>query len=297
MDLKGALLNVALLGVFLLAFGAWIAVDLGYTEPYLSMADVPGGSIGGMVAAIGAFVAGVVAVGYVKRHHESDQWTAAGRAAGLEPTGTDTPPELTGTVDGRPVPARVERRTRTVDPEGVTRRIPYTIVEADLRQPATHGLIAGRAGDRIEASDVGSLQLDAMVENHSVSSDIVAVAEAGLVVVGTTAAPVDTLASGPIGDALRANEHLNLVAVGNARRVVTEFAEAHNAEMEGLGSSLAEYPVDNLLERFPTDAGTVTIETQAFLQNGDALRGHADAAVTSADLFESATEPGSNETG
>lgn len=295
MDLKGALFNVAMLAVFLLAFGAWIAVDLGLAEPYLSMADVPGGSIGGMAVAMGAFIAGAVVIGYVKQHHESDQWTEAGRTAGLEPTGTDSPPELTGTVDGRLVRARIEKRTRTVDPEGVTRRIPYTIVQADLLNPAGDGLIAGRTGDRIEAPDVGSLELDAMVENQSVSSELVGVSERGLVVVGTSKAAVQGLASGSIGDALRANEQLNLVAVGNASRVVTTFAEAHNAEMEGLGSSLAEYPVDNLVERFPDDAESVTIDTQAFLQSGDALRGHVKAAVVIAELFENATASGPTE--
>lgn len=286
MDLKGALFNLATLAVFLLAFGPWIAVDLGHAEPSLSMADVPGGSVGGMVLAMGTFVAGLVVIGYVKQQTQSDQWTAAGRAAWLEPSGTDSPPELTGTVDGRQVRARIEMRTRTTGTEGTTNQIPYTIVQADLERSADDGLIAGRSGERIEAPDTGSLALDAVVENASAASELVAVEKQGLVVVGTSETAVQALA---IGDALRGNEQLNLLAAGNARHIVTTFAEARNAEMEGLGSFIAEYPTANLLERFPADAGTVTIESQTFTELGDALRGHLDAAVTIADLFVNAT--------
>lgn len=256
------------LAVFLLAFGAWIGVDLAHAEPSLAMADVSGGSVGGMALAMVAFVAGLVVIGYVKQHHRSDQWTAAGRAAGLEPSGTASPPELAGTVDGRQVRARIEKRTRSTGTEGTTRQNPYTIVQADLLRPADDGLIAGRSGERIEAPDTGRLELDAVVEHASAASELVAVEKQGLVVVGTSETAVKALA---IGDALRGNEQLKLLAAGNARHVVTTFAEARNAEMEYLGSSIAEYPTANLVERFPADAGTVTIESQTVPERSDAL--------------------------
>lgn len=71
--------------------------------------------------------------------------------------------------------------------------------------------------------------------------------------------------------------------------MVSSWAEARNEEIEGVGSSIAEYPVDNLVERVPGDAATVTVETKASIRNGDELPRFAEGVVAIADAFEEAT--------
>lgn len=289
MKLKQTILGVAALAWAVVVFGAWIYVDQGLAEPTLSFADVPGGSTGGMAGAMVAAVAGWMLIGYVRQRVQRGEWKQTGREAGLRPTGEGSPPELTGTVDGRTVRARLEHRTVNSGGEGTSRRVPYTVVEAELDGPADHGLVGGPADGEIDA-DVGTLRFEAVVENADVADDLVAVEEQGLVVAGTSETAVETLGTGTMGDALRSDDQLNLLSVGDGASVVTSFAEAHNAEMEGVGSSLAEYPVDNLVEEVPGNAGTATVETHAHIQDGDALRGQAAAVVAIADVFEEATD-------
>ena len=288
MGLKRAILGLAALAWAAVVFGAWIAVDQGLAEPALSFGDVPGGSTGGMAGAMVIALAGLAVIGYGRRRVESSEWKQVGNAAGLRPTGDGSPPALTGTVDGRTVRARLEHRTVSKGPEGGSRRLPYTVVEAALDGPAEDGLVGGPADGEIDA-DIGTLRFETMLEHANLAEDLVAVEEQGLVLVGTSGTAVETLATGTMGDALRSDDQLNLLSVGDGARVVSSFAEARNAEMEGVGSSFAEYPVENLVEEVPGDAGTATVETHAHLQDGDALRGQAAATVAIADVFEEAT--------
>jgi hypothetical protein len=286
-SLKRALLGVAALVWAGVVFGAWIAIDQGLAGPAVSFADVPGGSTGGMAGAMVAAVAGWMLIGYARQRVQRGEWKQTGREAGLRPTGSGSPPELMGTVDGRTVRARLEHRTVNSGGEGASRRVPYTVVEAGLDGPADHGLVGGPADGELDA-DIGTLRFEAVVEHADVADDLVAVEEQGLAVAGTAETAVETLATGTMGDALRSDDQLNLLSVGDAAGVVASFAEARNAEMEGAGSSLAEYPVDNLREELPGDAGTATVETHAHIQDGDALRGQAAAVVAIADVFEEA---------
>lgn len=59
--------------------------------------------------------------------------------------------------------------------------------------------------------------------------------------------------------------------------------------MEGRELSIAEYPVDNLVERVPGDAATVTVETQASIWDGPELRRFTEGVVAIADAFKEAT--------
>lgn len=287
MNLKRGLVSLFAVVWTALAFGAWISVDQGFAEPFLSAADVPGGSTGAFVGAMVAAVAGWIVFGSVYRRQEVAEWKQIGHEAGLRAAGSGSPPELTGTVDGRTVRARLEKR-RVSGTEGSTKRVPYTTVEAELDGPAADGLVGGPEDGSIDA-DIGTLRFEAMVENAAVADDLVAAEEDGLVVAGTSETAVEVIATGATGDALRSNDKLQLLSVGDGAGVVRRFADARNEEMEGLGSSLAEYPVDNIVERLPGDASTVAVETQVFLESGDALQSHAAAVVAIADVFEEAT--------
>ena len=85
MDLKGAFYRAATLAWMILVFGAWIYVDLGHAEPWLSFSDVPGGSIGAFAGALVATVAGWFVTSTLNERRERAEWQEAGRQAGLHP--------------------------------------------------------------------------------------------------------------------------------------------------------------------------------------------------------------------
>ena len=292
MDLRDVLFQAATAAWMLLVVGAWMFVDAGYAEPTLSFSEIPGGSVGGMAGALVAVFAGATIIGKVRQRDEASDWREAGQQAGLRPADDETPPALTGTVDGRTLTARYERRQRGGSTEGEVRWVPFTEADADLLSPAEAGLIVGTAGGDIHVEDgVGTLDFDDVAETASAADGLVAAETGDLVLVGTSSAAVEAVSDGLSGKALRAIGDLNIVSAGDASDVVARWAEARNEELEEAGSSVVEYPVDNLVERVPGDATTVTVEMQGSIQDGDELKRFAEGVVAIADAFEEATSP------
>lgn len=292
MGLREAFSRVAAVSWFGLVVGAWIAVDLGLTEPWLTFADVPGGSTGGAVGALVALVAGWVVLGRWKAGRERAEWKEAGRQAGLHPAdggGETKGPPLTGTVDGRTVTAAYDRRKVGGSEESGGSHVTFTVAEAALAGPADEGVVVGNVGDSYARGAIGSLDFEAMAETAPASAGLVTAETGGLVLVGSSTAAVDAVAGGLSGEAIRAVRDLEIAAVGDASGVVATWAEARNEEMEGVGSSLAEHPVDRLVGHVPGDAATVTVETRASIRDGDELRRFAEGAVAVADALEAAT--------
>ncbi|QLG49279.1 hypothetical protein [Natrinema halophilum] len=289
MDLKGAFLKTAAVVWMILLFGTWIYVDAGYAGSTLSFSEVPGGSMGAFVGAMIITIAGWRVIGNLQYQHEADQWREVGQQAGLQPTGSGSPPKLTGTVDGRTVTARFEKHQVSGSEEGGGRLVTFTFADAELAGPADEGLVVGTAGERVRAHNgVGTLDFDDLYETAS-AAGLVAAETEDLVLVGTSSAVVEAVVDGLSGRALHAIRDLQIVSAGDASGMVAEWAEARNDQMEGVGSSLAEHPVDNLVELVPGDAATVTVETKAAIQDGDELRRFAEGTVAIADAFEDAS--------
>jgi len=289
MDLKGAFLKTAAVAWMILLFGGWKYVDAGYAGPALSFSAVPGGSIGAFVGALIITIAGWRVIGNLQYQHETDQWREVGQQAGLQPTGSGSSPELTGTVDGRTVAARFEKHQVSGSEEGGTRLVTFTFADAELADSVDEGLVVGTAGKRARAHDgIGTLDFDDLSETAS-AAGLVAARTEDLVLVGTSAAVVEAVSDGLSGRALHAIGDLQIVSAGDASGMIAGWAEARNEEMEGIGSALAEHPVDNLVDLVPGDAGTVTVETKAAIRDGDELRRFAEGTVTIADAFEGAS--------
>lgn len=290
MGLKAALLEAVKWVLVTVVLGGGIVVGSGQAEPFLSPSDIPGGP----GATFAGMIVGVVVVIYGIDHLQAgvkgDEWEAAGRHAGLQPDGDGgiwSLPDLTGTIDGRAVRARIQKH-RIDSSNDNSPEIGFTVVEAELDGPAADGLVAGIDGGTIEAP-IGTLEFEDMVENVSVAEELTAVEAGDLVVVGTSEAAARAITDGSAGEAVRSLEKLNLVYVGDASGVVASFTEARNEEIEEAGGSIFEYHVDNLVERVPADAATVTVETQGTIRNADELRRHVVAALAVADAFEEAT--------
>lgn len=291
MDPKGAFYKIATVAWMILVFGAWIYVDAGYAEPFLTSSTVPGGSTGAFVGALVAFIAGGMVIGTLKHRHEAEDWEEAGRQAGLEPTEDANRPELTGTVDGRTVTARYETRT-VAGGEGGSQRVTVTFADVELAGPADEAVVVGTPGETVDVPNgVGTLRFDDLSETAS-AAGLVAEETEILVLLGTSSAVVEDVADGQSGRALQAIRDLEIVSAGDASGMVAEWAEARNEELEDF---IAEFPVENLAECVPGDAATVTVETRAAMRDRDVLRRFTEGVVAIADAFEeaSASTPGS----
>ena len=283
-----------------LVIGAWFSIAEGYTEPWLTISDFPGGSDGVLIAAIGVAIAGLLVIGFLQRRHEANQWEAAGRQAGLSPVGdgsSDGALELTGSVDGRPVTARYENRREKQgnegrhvtslesSNEGSSHRVTYTIVEVELSGPADGGVIVSPPSRQDgSAGGSGMLGIGDTSETDSGAEGVFTVAEDGLFLVGTPRAAVEAVSDGQSGRALRAIRDLQIVTVGDASGVAARLTE----EVDG-GSMFGVGMGDVILKDIPNDETKVYVETMAFIRDGDELRRFAEGAVAVADAFEEAT--------
>ena len=166
----------------------------------------------------------------------------------------------------------------------------FTHVDAELAAQAEEGVVVGNAGDRV-GRGVGTIDFGLMAETISDMDGLFGTTTGDLFLMGTSAAAVEAVADGASGEAIRAVRDLNIVGVGDASSAVERWVTAHNERLEGIGSSLAESSVDNLVESLPGDAKTVSIETrgQEPIRDGDELRRLAEGAVVIADAFEAAT--------
>lgn len=136
----------------------------------------------GFVAAMAAVVAGWLVLSTLHQRHERAEWQEAGKQAGLRTADNGSPPELTGTVNGRSVTARYERRTiGTTNEQGGT-VVTFTLGDAALAGPADDGLVVGRAGGHVDAG-VGTIVFDGMAETVSAAEGLVS-AESGDLVFG-----------------------------------------------------------------------------------------------------------------
>jgi hypothetical protein len=295
MDWKGVFYRVAMAVWIVLVIGVGLSVGEGYTEPWLTISDFPGGSNGALAATIGAVLAGVVVIGFLERRDEAKQWEAAGRQAGLSPVGdgsSDGALELTGSIDGRPVTARyVNRREKQgyegrhqAGNKGPTRRVTYTVVEAELSGAADGGVIAAppsRGGGSARGS--GMLGIGDTSETDSGAEGVFTVAEDGLFLMGTPPAAVEAVSNGQSGRALRAVRDFQIAAVGDASGVAARLTEETGGSMFGFGMG------DVILKDVPSDETMVYVETMASIRDGDELRRFAEGAVAVADAFEEAT--------
>jgi hypothetical protein len=247
-----------------------------------------------MAGALVAILAGAAVIGTVQRRRAGGKWKEAGRAAGLRPDDDGTLPELRGSINGRPVTARYEKRRLGGGVEGGGQMVPFTSADAELSGPADDGVVVGIAGgevdvgsggERVDAS-MGTLDYDEMAETAPAVEGLVSAEMDDLVLVGTSRAAIEAVGEGMSGRAMTAIRDLNVVSIGDASGVVTRWAEARNEELEG---SAFEHRVDNLAERVPGDATTVTVEAESSLLDGDELRRFGEGVVAIADDFEEAT--------
>lgn len=269
---KKSIYTIALFAWGLVVFGATVAVFSGRAAPTVTPDMLPiDGPFGMFAFAAVPLLAGGAVIGLLKRR----AWRRAGQRANLTPEGGGVfgTPTLAGTVNGRPVRARTIKRRTGGGGEGGSNKSTFTIIEADLDDHATDGLVIG-AGD----GDVpGFSDMPVDIEAESVE---------GFAVVGTSDELAGETLTTRARNQLRQPALLDSVLVGNASDVLLEAVPDSDGFLAG---KLTDGIEQKLQEELAGDAGTVRAETSGLILDSEELANQITAVATVADEFESAT--------
>jgi hypothetical protein len=269
-----------------LALPVFIATVAGYAEPYVSPPSEPLFGLG-LIAAVG--IGGLLANRFVEAWH----WAAVGREAGLAPAETGLPRPalardddalvgksvLSATVRGRPVRARVYTRSKEGGADDSSESTTFTVVEADLAQPADHGVIVSRVEGGVTDLPEGTTTVH--------DDPFAALAD--------EASQAEGLLSGDAREALLSVEEFTLLFVGHAEKTVEDAMPDYGDQVpdvagfsvgsmlqEGLESLLSSHVVEG-------DRQTVTHRMEGVLLDPGELRRQVEAVVAVADVYERAT--------
>lgn len=224
-------------------------------------------------------VVGVMAGGWlVVRQLRSRNWKRAGTAADLAPEGGGLfgRTEFTGTVGGRSVRAFAHDRGGD---DGSTR---YTVVQADLPEPAEDGAIVGPTGDG--GPEVEPFQLE---DAADASND-------GLAAVGGSQAAAEAVVSGRAREALLDVERPGQVFVGDASVAFEDLERSgiisgRNLDLRRSLEQKYDEGFDHAGEWTRETPSTVTHVTRGLVFDGDELRRQVEAVAAVADAFEDAS--------
>lgn len=289
MGVGGKLLELAKPLWFLVVAGATIAVGSGQADPYVPSSVLPEGPAFVFGGAALVLVAGWLLLSVLEGFLKRRAWMRAGRDAGLAPEGMGLfgRPDLTGTVEGRPVRARTVARKRKAGREKGARMRTFTIVETELDRATDQGLLVVPAdGTSIRS---GSMRLS--LEGAELGSRGLAVVEdGGYTIVGAEEPLASEVASGRVGSSLHALGDGTSIYAGNASDLLVEILP--DADASGVGGWFQGAMVDRageaLRERVPGDASKVSAETTGLVEDGDALRRQAEAVAAVAEAFDEA---------
>lgn len=255
-----------------LVFGATVTVFSGRAAPLFTPEMIPmSGPLSLFVFAASLLAVGGTAIWLLKRR----AWRRAGRGANLTPDGGGLLGNKTfaGTVAGRAVRAKtITRKTGSSD-EGGSSKTTYTVVEADLDEPATEGLVIGTGSDGM--GDIGNLPIT--LETDTVGQ---------FAVVGTSEELAQDTLTPHAEDALREPARLDLVFAGNAADVLLEPVPDSDGALTGRLTDGIEKKVRN---RLAGDAGTVSTQTKGLILDSDELDRQTRAVAAVANEFETAS--------
>lgn len=184
--------------------------------------------------------------------------------------------QYVGTVRGRQVRARTEKRRTGQSTEGGSKTTTYSITEADLASPTDLGII-------ISKNAGGAGQFD--VEDTSVEQTVI---NGEFVVTGVDSQLARELLTADVQDAIRVLDDGDNLTLGSA-------AETVMGEMPDMSdSSIGGYFEGKLKNAMARDIGgsatTVAIETKGKLGDATELNGRIAAVAAVADAFEASQQ-------
>jgi hypothetical protein len=264
---------VITLGAIAGAGGLVLAYN-GYLEPTVTPGQLPGTDIG-VVAIIALVVLGLKTPSYIDRLAWRRLGNAVGLSAGSGPEFASGPPDksdratLTGTVEGRPVRARVYNTGGGKHDASTTK----TVVETELRNPVDWhaAFFSGEIEKTAEDPETDTLKTH-VVDGLTVHGDI-------------PEETAETVATRRVEDAVTSTEAA--VLVGDVSGVVADvMTEKIDDETDGMAGTLAK----GLIE--VTDAGndgpgrTVKQKIKGYCTDEAELEARIDAVTTVADAVE-----------
>lgn len=270
------LVKVAQFVWFFLSFMGIIGIYTGNAEPLVSPGAMPAGGTAdagvymiGVAAAVS--IGGVVVLELVspsKWESIADETDLTLEGSGMLGGGT-----FTGTVRGRSVRARTEKRNTGQSTEGGTNKATFTVTEADLSRPAEEGLAIGLADGERGATGFGDINIDTTV------------VDGNFVVANADSEPfARELITREVREALTDLQELDSLTVGSMTDVVMdEMMGADDSMVGGLIKGQMEKSVDKNLGG---SAGTVAIETKGRLGDPEELDRRIAAVAAVADAFE-----------
>lgn len=246
----------------------------GFLEPAATPGQLPGPEIGA-VAIIALFILGLKIPSYIDRLAWRRTGNAVGLSAGSGPEFASGPPDksgwatLTGTVEGRPVRARVYNTGDKKDKMST----PKTVVETELRNPVDwHATFLPE-----EAEETPEDTEKDAIKTHVVD---------GLTVFGDIPEEVaEAVVTPRVEDAVTSTDEP--VSVGDVSgNVVDEVVEGIDEETDGMAGTLAKGLRD------VTGAGNdgpdriIKQQTKGYCTDEGELQARVDAVTTVADAVE-----------
>lgn len=266
---KHRLYQLATLAWGVVVFAVVILTISGNARPFLAPDALP---IDGPIQMVGVAVVLIGLGVLVIRQLEKRDWTAAGRRAGLTPSGGGGivgKPDLVGTVEGREVRARTESRDVGGSTEGSSSSKPFTVVETDLAEPTERGLIVNAT----DTADVGPESFPA-----DLSGELTPVGD--VAVLSESAEFAREAVTPRAQDAVAALESEATVAAGPAANVLLE-----GLDRGGPVIGLLEAKLEEQMAGGPETVGT---DREGVILDGADLEARARAVATVANGLEAA---------
>lgn len=289
------------IGLSVIVGAGTIAVMSGVTQPYIAH-HPPSQALPVLGAAVGMIVVG----GFMLRFVDAWHWEAVGGHVDLTPAEDGLPRRglshhddaligksiLTGTIRGRPVRARVLTKKRDRDDSNSGSRT-YTLVEADLREPAEEGALVSR-GDASLAFEVGAADDSPNMSDHF--GDLTDLQEDPFFGQTTAEPLLRAVLAGRARRHLLELETFGLLHVGNSEEVYTELFSSFMSEIRDAMPEVAGFAVGamfpsgrDVAERMDHgDQATVTHRLEEVLLDPEELERQVNAAVAVADAYERA---------
>lgn len=265
--------------VWILAVAAGSIVSYtGNATPYVEPSQLPAGGTADaemymfgtiLVVGFGGAVAIALAAG--------DQWQKMNDKTDLTLTDSGVTGRGTyvGTINGREVRARTERRKTGSGTEGGSNRTTYTITEADLDSSLNEGILLRRVTDTEDRMDMSDSSTEQVVVDDE------------FVLTGVESEQLGReILTREVRDAVRAVEDLETITIGKASEVIAE-------ELPSLGDSMVGgFLEDKMTQAMTKGIGgsptTVGIETEGVVSDATVLDSRIAAVAAVADGFESA---------
>lgn len=269
---KRTVYQLSTVGWMLAVGGSMVLILSGNAEPVVSSGQLPiDGPMQLFGVAAGLIIAGVVVIG----QFEKRSWKKAGRRANLAPIERSLigKPTLEGAVDGHTVRAKtVKRKTGNGGEQGSSHST-FTVVEAELDDHASDGLMLGPTDG--SGFDSGSVNVNPTTQ-VATYEDIAFVGDENL---------AGEVVTTRVANAIENPDRIGMVFAGDTDGLFSDAMPEPDGFIAGAVTNKME---ESVQKRLPGGPGDVSSELSGVLLDPDELEDQIRAVAAVADSFERA---------